>query len=70
MRAKPLHIEEAVFSEWEEWFAWRPVKTEQGHRAWLRKTHRRRVLPPIWFVPPAPASGWTEYSDEKRGYWD
>lgn len=70
MRDKPLHIQEAEFTTWREWFAWRPVKTEQGRWVWLRKTYVRRVLPPLWFVPPAPAYGWCEYSDEKRGFWD
>ena len=55
---------------WHPWFAWRPVRLEQGGLAWLRQTWRRRYLPPAWFVPPAPATGWFEYSDARRGSWE
>ena len=68
--ATPLHFREAVFSEWELWFAWRPVKSEQGKWIWLRQTWRRTVIPPAWFVPPAPGDGWSEYSDHKKSFWE
>ena len=31
-----------TFSEWEEWFAWRPVKVK-GKRVWLKKVFRRCI---------------------------
>jgi hypothetical protein len=66
----PRHISEGHATSWVRWFAWRPVKTEQGRWVWLRHTYRRRFLPPLWFVPPAPFMGWMEYSDERRGPWE
>jgi hypothetical protein len=65
----PLHIHEARYTRWSRWFAWRPVKTEQCRSVWLRWTYRRKVYPPIWFVPPAPIV-WNEFSDEQRGFWE
>lgn len=68
--AIPLHIREGRASEWVRWFALRPVKSEQGHWIWLRWTWRRHFQPPAWFVPPAPATGWFEYSDIRKGFWE
>jgi len=28
---------------WEEWFAWRPVKTIEGETIWWRRCYRRHV---------------------------
>jgi len=39
------------FSEWEEHFAWSPVKTISGERVWLRKVYRRNFLPSISVLP-------------------
>jgi hypothetical protein len=66
----PLHVREGLVTEWAPWFAWRPVRSEQGRWIWCRRTWRRRFRPPAWFVPPAPGNGWAEYSDERRGYWE
>lgn len=66
----PMHYYEGLTSEWQRWFAWRPVKLEQGGWCWLRRTWRRRFTPPLWFVPPAPFDGWIEHSDEQLGYWE
>jgi hypothetical protein len=68
-RELPLHIVDGEAQAWHRWFAWRPVRSEQGSYIWLRVTWRRRFLPPLWFCPPAPFEGWYEYSDERRGYW-
>lgn len=69
MNLPPLHIQDGHASEWKRWFAWRPVRSEQGFQIWLRKTWRRKFFPPMWFCPPAPYNGWNEYSDERRGFW-
>lgn len=66
----PLHVREAAFTDWREWFAWRPVRAEQGGWVWLRQTWRRKVFPPPWFCPPAPATGWFEYSDDRKSCWE
>lgn len=65
----PMHIQEGVATKWEPYFAWLPVKTEQGTWVWLRKTNRRWFYPPAWFSPPAPTC-WAEYSDYCQGKWD
>lgn len=67
--SKPLHVIEGAATDWERWFAWRPVRTEQNAFCWLRSTWRRRFFPPLWFVPPAPVSWW-QYSDTQRTFWD
>lgn len=64
----PLHITDGKAGAWERWFAWRPVRSEQGFWVWGRSTWRRWFYPPIWFVPPAPWR-WREYSDERCGWW-
>jgi hypothetical protein len=33
-----------IYSPWELWFAWRPVKTTRNEYIWLRKIYRRRVV--------------------------
>jgi hypothetical protein len=66
----PLHILEGSPLPWHRWFAWRPVRSEQGDWIWMRKTWRRRFLPPVWFIPPAPADGWNEYSDIRKSFWE
>ena len=66
----PIYFRESAFTPWRRHFAWWPRLLEQGGRAWLRLTWRRRVLPPAWFVPPAPATGWFEYSDHKLSCWE
>jgi len=66
----PLHIRESFVTEWARHFAWLPTRTEQRTWVWLRWTWKRSVRPPAWFIPPAPADGWNEYSDDKRGYWE
>ena len=65
----PLHIQEGVASEWEPWFAWYPVKTEQGPWIWLCRTYRRFFYPPAWFIPPAPWR-WREYSCVQKSFWE
>lgn len=69
MTCVPLHILEGTMTAWERWFAWRPVRSEQGNWIWLRSTWRRRFYPPLWFCPPAPVDGWVEYSDSRHGFW-
>lgn len=66
----PMHYLEGGATEWQKWFAWRPVRSEQGAWVWLRWTWRRRFTPPLWFCPPAPFDGWIEYSDDRLGYWE
>lgn len=70
MTYAPLHILDGEATAWERWFAWRPVLSEQGRYIWLRLTWRRRFYPPIWFCPPAPADGWSEYSDSRQSFWE
>ena len=65
----PLHIIEGRRSRWVRWFAWHPVRSEQGYWIWFRSTWRRHFLAPIWFDA-APVGGWFQYSDERRGYWE
>lgn len=69
MNYAPLHIIDGQALGWTRWFAWRPVRSEQGNWIWLRSTWRREFYPPLWFCPPAPYM-WREYSDTKQNYWD
>lgn len=66
----PLHVREGFHTHWWRWFAWHPVRTEQGRWVWLRHTYRRLFWPPMWFCPPGPHGGVYEHSDVCRGFWD
>lgn len=64
----PMHVSEGAATPWKRWFAWRPVRTEQQTRVWLRPTWRRRYYPAPWFIMEA-QGGWWEYSDVPQGRW-
>jgi hypothetical protein len=61
----PMHVTEGHGEMWRRWFAWRPVRAEQGQLIWLRYTYRRRFWAAAWFVIPF----WEEYSDIKQSFW-
>lgn len=66
----PLHVREGMGGPWRHWFAWRPVRLEQGGWAWLRRIYRRRFWPASWFCPQWTYAGWNEYSATGRGFWE
>jgi len=66
---RPLHVIEGYRLPWERWFAWYPVRSEQGYRVWLRWTWRSRFFAALWFDP-APYGGYFQYSDERKDFWE
>ena len=37
-----LTVHGLEYLNWKPWFAWRPVKTQQGKWLWLRRVYRRK----------------------------
>ena len=40
------------FSEWQEHFAWSPVRTVDGQRVWMRTVYKRYFYPYTPVLPP------------------
>jgi len=54
---------DAHYSEWQKWFAWKPVKCLDGEKVWLRTIYKRsRTVK--WTPPQFPPDAFnrTEYS--------
>ena len=48
-------------SDWQRWWAWRPVTTISGKRVWLSRCYRRRCVSTIRAKDGKPVF-WTEYA--------
>lgn len=64
----PLHIKEAIFSEWEPYYCWLPTFLEDGNWAWFRWTFRRTVRFPTWFHGVTTVTN--QYSDQKSSFYE
>ena len=43
---------ESVFHEWRQWFAWRPVRTQNSEWVWLETVERKSFEAPIPNIRP------------------
>ena len=61
LKAQPT---DASYTEWQKWFAWKPVKTMTGEKVWLRTIYRRQRTVP-WTPPnfPVDALNQTQYAE-------
>ena len=41
---------DAQYTDWQKWFAWKPVKLLSGKRVWLQKIYKRERT--VQWVPP------------------
>ena len=47
---------DAQYTDWQKWFAWKPVKTISGKKVWFKKIYKRqRTIP--WTPPTFPVDG-------------
>lgn len=62
---KPL-LTEAHYTEWQKWFAWRPVEMLNGKKIWLKLIYKRRRIVP-WTPPQFPPDA---FNKNEYATWD
>ena len=52
-----MKIAQSATSDWNNWFAWHPVRTENGEWVWLETVERKwyharipNVMPSSWYI--------------------